>query len=201
MHTLLRTLAVALALGTSQVAGAAVINFNDPGLIEIDNDSGRATYRESGFALRGEAAGFLTIDGLGSAMSSGLVLLDGSTVSLMADGGGPFSFSRLVAGRLDAQSAATLSITGIFGDGSQQSTMFPLSGLASIPVSMWTGLTELRFAASGDLVIDDIRVDGAATEVPEPASIAMLLLGMGALLGARRVAQRGRRADRKVMGS
>jgi hypothetical protein len=186
MHKLLRTLAVALALGASQAAGAAVINFNDPALIEIDNESGLALYREAGFSLSGEAAGFLTIDGLGSAMTSGLVLLDGSTVRLMADGGGPFSFSRLVAGRLDAQTAATLSITGIFGDGSQLSTMFPLSALATIPVDMWTGLTELRFAASGDLVIDDIFVDAAVTAVPEPASIAMLLLGLAALLGARR---------------
>ena len=188
MKTLLRTLAAALALGASQVAGAAVINFNDPALIEIDNDSGRATYREAGFALTGEAAGFLTIDGLGSAMTGGLVLLDGSTVSLMAGDGGPFSFSRLVAGRLDAQGAATLNITGIFGDGSQLSTMFALSDLATLPTPMWTGLTALLFAASGDLVIDDIGVDAAAAEVPEPASTAMLLLGMGALLGARRVA-------------
>lgn len=190
MHKLLRTVAAALVLGASQAAGAAVINFNDPALIEIDNGTNRATYRESGFALSGEAAGFLTIDGLGSAMTSGLVLLDGYTVSLMADNGGPFSFSRLVAGRLDAQSAATLSITGIFSDGSQLSTMYPLSSLASLAVPTWSGLTALRFTADGDLVIDDIRVDGAATDVPEPASTAMLLLGMGALLGARRMAAR-----------
>lgn len=186
MHTLLRTLAVALALGASQAAPAAVINFNDPALIEIDNDSGRALYREAGFSLTGDAAGFLTIDGLGSAMSGGLVLLDGNTVSLMADGGGPFSFSGLVAGRLDAQSAATLGIVGVFGDNSQQSAVLALSELRAIPLAMWTGLTELRLTAGGDLVIDDILV--AAAEVPEPVSVALFLFGMGTLLGARRVA-------------
>ncbi|MGJ9420501.1 PEP-CTERM sorting domain-containing protein [Massilia sp. CMS3.1] len=186
MHKLLRTLALALALGASQYAGAAVINFNNPAVIDIDNDTGRAVYREAGFVLAGDAAGFLTIDGLGSALTGGLVLLDGSTVSLTADEGGLFSFSGLVAGRNDAQTAATLSITGIFGDNSQLSMMFALSELAGISSTMWSGLTELRFAASGDLVIDDILVDAA--QVPEPASIAMLLLGMGALVGARRVA-------------
>lgn len=186
MHKLLRTLAVALALGASQAATAAVINFNAPALIEIDNDSGRALYREAGFSLTGDAAGFLTIDGLGSAMSGGLVLLDGSTVSLMADGGGPFSFSRLVAGRLDAQTAATLGIVGIFGDNSQRSAVFALSDLGAIPTAMWTGLTELRLTADGDLVIDDILI--SAADVPEPESVALFVLGIGMLLGARKVA-------------
>lgn len=186
MHKLLRTLTVALALGASQYAGAAVINFNNPALIEVDNDSGRAIYREAGFALAGDAASFLTIDGLGSASTGGLVLLNGNTVSLTADNGGLFALSGLFAGRLDAQTEATLNIIGFFGDSSQLSIMLPLSELANISSAMWSGLTELRFAASGDLVIDDILVDAA--QVPEPASITMLLLGMGVLVTARRVA-------------
>lgn len=184
MIKLLRTLTAALALAASQMAGAAVINFDSPGLIEIDNDSGRALYREPGFALRGEAAGFLTIDGLGNAGTSALVLLDGSTVSLTAGMGGLFNFSGLTAGRLDAQGVATLDILGIFGDSSQRTLMLALSGLDAFALGPWMGLTELRLTASGDLVIDDILAD--ANEVPEPASIAMLALGLGMLLGLRK---------------
>lgn len=186
MKKLLATLVAACALGASGLAGAAVVNFDNPALIDIDNASGRAVYREAGFALSGEAAGFLTIDGLGTAMSGALVLLDGSTVSLMAQGGGTFSFAGLAAGLLDPQGNATLRITGIFGDSSQLSTLLALSQLSSIPAPMWSGLTELRFMAGGDLVVDDIRL--GAGEVPEPASAALLLLGAGLLLGVRRSA-------------
>jgi hypothetical protein len=186
MKKLIGALAAACALGASQLAGAAVVNFNNPGLIDIDNSSGRAVYREAGFALGGEAAGFLTIDGLGSGMTGALVLLDGSTVSLMANNGGLFSFAGLAAGSLDPQGSATLRLTGIFGDSSQLSTVLALSQFGTVTAPMWTGLSELRFMAAGDLVIDDIRLD--AGEVPEPASAAILLLGLGVLLGVRRSA-------------
>ncbi|MFC5511631.1 PEP-CTERM sorting domain-containing protein [Massilia jejuensis] len=188
MKKLLGALAAALVLGASPVAGAAVVNFDNPSLIDIDNGSGRAVYREAGFRLDGEAAGFLTIDGLGSAFSGALVLIDGSTVSLRADGGGPFSFSSLVAGALDPEAGATLSITGIFGDSSRRDTMLALADLGTATLPMWTGLTELRFTADGDLVLDDIGLDAA--QVPEPASIATLLLGIGMLAGVRRRAVR-----------
>lgn len=184
MKKLLGALAAALVLGASPVAGAAVVNFDNPSLIDIDNGSGRAVYREAGFRLDGEAAGFLTIDGLGSAFSGALVLIDGSTVSLRAGSGSPFSFSSLVAGALDPQAGAVLSITGIFGDSSRRDTMLALADLGTATLPMWTGLTELRFTADGDLVLDDIGVDAA--QVPEPASIATLLLGIGMLAGVRR---------------
>lgn len=188
MKKIFGALAAALVLGASPVAGAAVVNFDNPSLIDIDNDSGRAVYREAGFRLDGDAAGFLTIDGLGSAFTGALVLLDGSTVSLMANNGSLFSFSSLAAGALDPLSGASLSITGIFGDSSQRNLMLALGELGAFTPSMWTGLSELRFAASGDLVIDDIGVEAA--DVPEPGSIAMLLLGMGMLAGVRRRAVR-----------
>lgn len=184
MKKLLGALAAALVLGASPVAGAAVVNFDNPSLIDIDNGSGRAVYREAGFRLDGEAAGFLTIDGLGSAFSGALVLIDGSTVSLRAGSGSPFSFSSLVAGALDPQAGAVLSITGIFGDSSRRDTMLALADLGTATLPMWTGLTELRFTADGDLVLDDIGLDAA--QVPEPASIATLLLGIGMLAGVRR---------------
>jgi len=186
MKKLFSAVTLALALGASQAAGAAVIDFDNPGLIDIDNASGAAVYREAGFRLDGDAAAFLTIDGLGSAFSGALVLIDGGSFNLRANNAGLFSFSGLAAGALDEGAGAILDITGIFGDSSQRSAKLDLSQLGAFSFPMWTGLTQLRFVAGGDVVIDDIRVDAA--DVPEPASIALLLLGAGMLARVRRPA-------------
>ena len=181
MRKLLCTLAAVLAMSVAPAVGAATIDFNNPGLIEIDNGTGVATYGEAGFSLRGDAAGFLTIDGLGSGGSGGLVLFGGNSISLSTVDGTLFNFAGLDAGLLDQGTPGTLSLTGIFGAGTQLSTMLALGELASLDLMAWNGLSELRLSASADLIIDNIQV----SPVPEPDTVAMLLLGMGALLALR----------------
>src|SRR5688572_16049690 len=114
MKKLLCLLGAGLALAGAGASQAAVIGFDTSAGIDLDNDTGQALYREAGFSLTGPAAAFLTIDGIGSGMSSGLFLGSGTTLSVMADGGGQFSFAGLDAGRFDSGTAAMLSITGIF---------------------------------------------------------------------------------------
>jgi hypothetical protein len=177
MRKLLCTLAALVAVTAAPAASAATIDFDSPGLIEIDNSNGQATLREDGFALRGEAAGFLTIDDLGTGGSGGLVLLGGNSISLGTLDGTLFNFSGLDAGRFDSGTSAMLSLTGIFGGNTQLSTMVTLGELASLSLTDWNGLSELRLSASADLVIDNIQV----SPVPEPDTVAMLLLGLGAL--------------------
>jgi hypothetical protein len=182
MHKLFRTLLMSLAV-TAPMAQAAVINFDQPALIDIDNATGNAVYREAGFALSGDAAGFLQLDGIGTNASGGLFLTAGSTLSIMAGDDGLFSFLGLDAGSLDATVPAMLDIVGVFADKSQQNLMLSLSGLGPVSIAAWNGLAELRFMASADVVLDNINLSA----VPEPGSIAMVMLGLGALFGARRV--------------
>lgn len=185
MHKLVLTLAVALA-AAAPLAQAEVLDFNNPAVIDIDNGTNRAVYKEAGFSLAGNAAGFLTIDGVGTGGSGGLVLLAGNTLSLMSGNGGLFNFSALDAGRYNAANPATLSIMGIFDDNTQQNLMLTLTGIGTQPLSTWSGLTELRFTASADVVVDNIVLSA----VPEPGAVAMLLLGLGTLLGIRRTANK-----------
>lgn len=181
MRKLMCTLAAALAMTVAPAVSAATLDFNDPGLIEINNDTGVAIYDEAGFSLRGDAAGFLTIDGLGTGGSGGLVLLGGNTITLDTTNGILFNFAGLDAGLLDPAGSGTLSLTGIFGTGTELSAMLALGELASLNLTPWNGLSELRLSASADLIIDNIQV----SPVPEPDTVAMLLLGMGTLLGLR----------------
>jgi len=181
MRKLMCTLAAVLAMGVAPFVGAATLDFNNPGLIDIDNGTGVGTYAEAGFSLRGDAAGFLTIDGLGSGGSGGLVLFSGNSISLGTTDGTLFNFSGLDAGLFDADTPATLSLIGIFGGGTQLSAMLALGELTSLDLTTWNGLSELRLSANADLIIDNIQV----SPVPEPDTVVMLLLGAGALLGLR----------------
>jgi hypothetical protein len=187
MKSFVRTLAAALVLSAG-ASHAAVIDFNDPALIDIDNATSVATYREAGFALAGDAASFLQLDGIGTGMSGALALFAGSTVSLSADNGGLFSFSGFDGGSFDGMTPATLNLTAVFGNNSQSSFSLDLAMLGSQSFSALSGLSELRLSASSDLVVDNLMVD--VSPVPEPASVAMLLLGVGTLLGVRGVARR-----------
>lgn len=190
MYHYLRMFALALAVAASPFSQAAVVNFDDPGVIEIDNDNDRAVYQEAGFLLTGSAAGFLPIDGIGSGGSGGLVIFAGNTLSVRASDGSAFNFSALDAGSFDASGSADLGITGLFADNTRSNLMLTLGSLGTLPLSAWNGLSELRLTASADLVIDNLAV----SPVPEPGTVAMLVLGLAGLGALRhRSVMRARR--------
>lgn len=185
-----RTLVAALALSAAASSHAAVIGFDTGAEIAIDNDTNLATYSEAGFSLTGMAASFLTIDGIGSGASGGLFLAQGNTLSLTAQDGGLFRFTGLDAGLFGADLAALLDVTGIFADSTSVGATRTLAELTSEGFVGFDGLSELRISATADLVLDNLLAE--ASPVPEPGTVAMLLLGLGALTGARRAA--GKRA-------
>jgi len=184
MHKLIRSLTVALLVCTGPVVHATVLNFDAPTIIDIDGATNQAVYHEAGFNLAGDAATFLTVDGIGTNMTGGLVLVGGSTISLMETNGNLFSFLGLDAGLLQPGSAGSLTITGIFGDNSQQNILLALADLGTLSLTPWAGLTALRFSGTDLLVLDNVVVN--VSTVPEPNSLAMLLLGMGSLTAMRR---------------
>lgn len=184
MHTSFKAIAAALAFSAASLGHAGTIGFDTPTLIDTDSTPGLALYREAGFSIAGQPAGFLQIDGLGSAMSGALVLLSGETISLTAGNGGMFGFAGLDAGAFDTTVAAMLNVTGIFADSTVLSSSVTLAELGNFSFAGLTGLSELRLSASADVVLDNLMV--SASEVPEPGTTAMLLLGVGALVAARR---------------
>ena len=183
MLNFLHKLALLLALGACSLTQAAVIGFDDPTAIEIDNDTGIATYRESGFAISGIAGSFLPLDGIGSGMSGGLLSLSDSTVTLETINGATFSLAGLDAGAFDLMSGATLTLTAFFGD-SQTSMVLALGELSTFSFADWNGLSAVQFGASGDVVLDLLQVDASA--VPEPGSAMLALLGLALLASARK---------------
>lgn len=184
MHKLLRMAAVLAAATLTSTGHAGVIDFDTPTIIDIDNTSGVATYREDGVQIQGQAASFLTIDGLGTNASPGLFLVGGETIVLTAMNGSLFSFMGLDGASLDSATGATLNLTGLFGDNSTLMTSVTLSELSNFTFSGLMGISELRISASADVILDNLLVAG--TEVPEPNTAATLLLGAGLLFGMRR---------------
>ena len=63
MNRFLSAAALAAALCSGGAAHAGLVTFDNPGVIDIDNNTGIATYAEAGFVITGLATSFLPIDG------------------------------------------------------------------------------------------------------------------------------------------
>jgi len=175
-----------LALGVCSLAHGTELNFNNPGLIRIDGN--KAVYNEAGYAITGDAASFLPIEGIGTGMSGALLLLANNPVKLGSTAGTPFSFSSLDAGLLGAGPGGTLSITGFFLDNTQKNITLSLLELSSYSIADWSSLTSVSFSANADVVLDTLIV--ATSPVPEPGSVGMLLFGLATLVAARRLGKK-----------
>lgn len=172
MNRFLSTLALAAAFCTGGAAHAGLVTFDNPGLIDIDNNTDVATYREAGYVITGPAASFLPLDGAmvggfdGTPFTFGR--LDGGIFGLMSLDVAPFDLgfgpgTLTIEGLLDGMQVALLSVDLANGG----SLMFD---------SSWAQLTAVSFSATGGFALDNIAT------VPEPATFA--LAGAGLLLGA-----------------
>ena len=187
MHKMLRALTIAVAVGAASAAQAGTVNFDNPDVITIDNNS-IATYLESGYSITGDAAAFLPIDSIGTAMSGGLVLFANNTITLAADMARPFSFTGFDAGRYDPSSSAMLTLTGLFANNTQKAVTLSLGSLSTYAFNDFAGASGVRFMATSDVVLDTLAVQ--TSPVPEPATNAMMLAGLGVLVALRKRAQR-----------
>lgn len=183
MQHALSRLSCAAALTLAIGAQAAIVSFDTPTQIDIDNNV--ASYQESGFVLSGQAASYLTLDTIGRAGSGGLVLVANSPLMLTTAGGGLFSLLGIDYGLLDPAGAGVLTIEGLLNDNSLLNAMLELGDLASFQFQGWSGLKSVTFSATADLVLDNINA------VPEPGTAALAALAFSGLVLVRRRARIG----------
>ncbi len=179
-RTLFTAAVLAAALWAGGAAHAAVITFNDPAVIEIDNNTGVATYTEAGYTIRGPAASFLPID---MQLVGGF---DTTPFSLIQLGGGVFSLLSLDFDFYDlgfGDASSTLTINGLLDGAVVMSSSVGLGGPGSLMFGAgWAQLDEVSFTGTAGFSLDNIQA--VARAVPEPGTwllSALALSGLGAL--------------------
>ena len=186
MKRFLTRVACAAALCSAGIAQAALLTFNNPGQIDIDSNTGVATYTEAGYQIVGAAASFLPISdpGLGDVMVGGF---DTTPFSLFSASGGNFALQSFDYAFFDLGfGPGNLSVVGLLNGAQVISTLVDLRQSGSLffdAASAWNNVSEVRFMADSGFALDNISA------VPEPGTLALsagALFVMGAGMGAAR---------------
>jgi len=176
-------LAAAAALCLAGGAQAALVTFNNPGVIEVAPNF-VATYTESGYKIQGQAADFLLLDnGAGNGFLVG-GFAGALPITLMASAGGIFSLLSLDFAYYNlGDPAGSLTISGMLNDTQVATGIFTLGAPESITFGAnWAQLTQVSFLATSGFSLDNLRVAAVA----EPGTLALVGLAAAGLAFTRR---------------
>jgi hypothetical protein len=177
----LTLLAATVLLGLAGAAQAAPVRFDNPDPVSIDAGN-VATYIEGGFSLSGQAADFLLLDdGTGNGWLVG-GFLGAGPLTLRPVAGGTFGLASLDFGFFDlGDTPGQLAITGLLNGQAVAMQTLALGATSTAQFgNQWRSLSEVTFTATSGFQLDNI------TAVPEPGSVALLVVGLGGLVLSRR---------------
>lgn len=156
-----------------------VLTFDNPGFVNFNLD-GSQTLVEGAYALNGPLFSFLPIDNGGN----GVIDSNGTPFSLQQVGGGVFSLLGLdfafdpIFGGVPG---GDFNVVGLLNGTQVAMQTLTLGSLASAAFNdSWKSLTSVTFSATSGFYIDNVAV------VPEPGSLALVALGLGALVASGR---------------
>jgi len=186
-------LAAGLSLGTS---GASATALGFEGLPDFDVPAG--LYVESGYNLSIAGTMFSELDNgtLGAREVEGLCCASGGVLTITQAGGGNFQFASVDMELEYGGPLALLTLQGYLDGVLQATDVLNTVGFLSYSTTfaiLLAGVTidELRITAQRDfdagMSFDSLVLNSVAA-VPIPSSLALLGLGLGALVGARRKA-------------
>lgn len=185
-------LAASLALA-SLAAQATVINFNGyQNTIYGDENvaNGLEVVSTQGFQFfsSGDHFHFVDLSSYGGPSNGTSVLMEDRdfTITMKTDNNSKFDFLSMLASGFG--SSGTLSITGYNNAGSVNASLnVNNNGFTSTTLTGFTGLSRVVFSGSRSLSFSIDNLEVAASKVPEPASLSLLLLGVAGLaLGRKR---------------
>lgn len=174
MKRFISTLGLAALLCGGGAAHAGLITFDNPGVVQIDNNTGIATYSEADYVISGPAASFLPLN---NAMVGGF---DPTPFTLGRLDGGLFGLQSLDVAAFDLGfGPGMLALVGMLGGAQVASLDIDLSQAGHLSFdSSWAQLTSVSFSATGGFALDNIAT------LPEPGSLA--LAGVALLVATTR---------------
>jgi hypothetical protein len=204
-------LSAVLAIGSS-AASATTISFEGmiPAGTYVNYKAGTTLNPTTGYALEtsggitaiAEAAALASVPNYAANGTAFFALAPGATAQLSNTAGSLFSVNKIDLANLiymgdptkPADDIASATLIGTFGDGStitqsyafQNNNVVTANDFSTIALTGFVDLTSFAITASGTLSVDNIVINEAnEATVPEPASLAILALGLAGVAAAR----------------
>jgi hypothetical protein len=208
-----KNLAIAVAFACSlPAAHATTINFNGLAGTAIAGESGHNyqytyfynpnVFTLSGFTFGSQYTGYLIGTAYSGTSTASYNPVNGTDYflafnpTIRAANGSTFTVNSLDLGHWSSGTTTSITLVGTRADNSTvtqvatptMSNNASVNDFLTVSLNNFTGLTSLSITNSDYITLDNLVVNAAAaaSNVPEPASLALLGLGVAGLVAARR---------------